>query len=330
MQFSIIVPVYNGHKYIKYCLESVAKQDFGDYELIVVDDGSTDGSVSIANDFAATHPNVQVMQGANQGPFFARRRGLSLSRGTYAVFLDADDALAPHSLMRISEEIDATKADIISFRSSRSPDFSAADDAALQSGLYINKNFNDVKRIVLSANYNNLWGKAVRISCIDLGVAYESSTKFMFAEDLLQLLPVVDRASSLDQIDDVLYYYRQNDSSSTGTYKHWYLSNTDAVASKLLEYGARWEMPSVATAGAATLYVNVLRLLIRYGSRNQIKDELPLVAESLRMIPNIKSAVRNWRPDLRMLLEGAIEGDIRRVTFAVRFTDLARRFVGRQ
>ena len=327
MRFSIVVPVFNGEHYLHDCLESVASQTSCNYELIIVDDGSTDNSSSIADAYVAEHDKAYVLHGPNQGLLLARRKGLSHCRGEYVIFLDSDDAIAPNALHRISETIDATGADIVSFRFSRNASMSTPDDSAsLKSGFYSGESYAQVKQVVLHANFNNLCGKALRLSHVDIDAPYEAFSRLMLAEDLLQLLPIVDASSSLSRIDDVLYYYRPNDASSTRVYRRSYLTDSEAVAHRLLEYGDKWGSPSAALDGVLTLYVNVLRLLVRYGTREDIDEELPLISESLQgLSPDVFDGASRQRPDLRILLEGAISNNRRKVVLAVHATDAARR-----
>lgn len=332
MKFSIIVPVFNGERYLEECFDSIAAQTFNDYELVVVDDGSTDRSGAIADTFAAKNENTRVVHGPNQGLLLARRRGLSESRGDYVVFLDADDMLVPNALLRISEAIGTASVDIVAFRLSRQKDCPGQDDpSVLGAGLYSGECYDLVRDAVLHAHFNNLCGKALRRSCIDVDEPYRQFAGLMLGEDLLQLLPIIERSSSLVRIDDPLYYYRPNDSSSTGTYKHAYLTDSEAVARRLLEYGVRWHMEDAAVDGALTLYVNVLRLLVRYGGDTAIRSELPLVAESIRGLPaDMRNGVKRQRPDLRELINGALSCNRKRAVLAVRATDLARRLAGRR
>ena len=159
MRFSIVVPVYNGEKYLPSCLETVAGQTCGDYELVIVDDGSTDGSGAIADRYAAGRGEVQVLHGENQGLLLARRRGLSHCRGEYVVFLDADDALRDDALEIISRCIDETGADIVSFRFSRCEDFSTKDDLAfLPEGYYGGEGYGLFEKAVCAGLSNSLWG----------------------------------------------------------------------------------------------------------------------------------------------------------------------------
>ena len=96
MQVSVIVPLYNKGGQIRRCLESIARQNFGDFEVIVVDDGSTDGSGDIAKSIA--DPRFRVIAQPNAGPGAARNRGVSEAGGRFLAFLDADDEWLPDYL----------------------------------------------------------------------------------------------------------------------------------------------------------------------------------------------------------------------------------------
>ncbi|MBO4871670.1 MAG: glycosyltransferase [Muribaculaceae bacterium] len=113
-EISIIVPVYNVAKYVTLCLESIAAQTFTDYECIVVDDGSTDGSGEACDRFAANHDKFQVIHQANQGLSEARNSGLALAQGKYIGFVDSDDYIHPDMYAILHEQIIATKSDLVS------------------------------------------------------------------------------------------------------------------------------------------------------------------------------------------------------------------------
>ena len=98
MKFSIVVPVYNVEQYLGQCLESLLAQDYGDYEVICVNDGSTDGSREILTKWESRMPKMRVIDRENGGLSAARNTGLEAATGDYVLFVDSDDWVAPHML----------------------------------------------------------------------------------------------------------------------------------------------------------------------------------------------------------------------------------------
>ncbi len=96
---SVIVPVYNGERFLRAALDSALAQTCQDFEIIVIDDGSKDSSGAIADEYAARHPGkFIVIHQANGGLVVARNAGLAVARGRYMALLDADDEWLPHHL----------------------------------------------------------------------------------------------------------------------------------------------------------------------------------------------------------------------------------------
>lgn len=106
MNLSIIVPIYNVERYVRACLESIFRQglDEDDFEVIAVNDGSTDGSVGIVEDMLSDHPNITLVHQQNQGLSAARNTGIGKASGTYLLFLDSDDLLVDGTLPRLLAE----------------------------------------------------------------------------------------------------------------------------------------------------------------------------------------------------------------------------------
>lgn len=96
--FSIIVPVYNTEQNIHQCIDSVLHQEFKDFELLLVNDGSKDKSLTICKEYAKKHSCIQVIDQENGGPSKARNTGLEHAQGKYILFLDSDDWLEPETL----------------------------------------------------------------------------------------------------------------------------------------------------------------------------------------------------------------------------------------
>ncbi len=95
---SVIMPVFNGERFLDKAISSVAQQDFGDWELIVVNDGSEDDSLKIAESWSGRDRRIRVISGQNQGVAEARNKGITQARGKYIAFLDADDMWKAHKL----------------------------------------------------------------------------------------------------------------------------------------------------------------------------------------------------------------------------------------
>ncbi len=90
-EITVIVPVYNVARYLPECVESILRQTFQDYELLLVDDGSDDGSSELCDRYAQGHPNIRVLRQPHSGVSAARNRGIAESRSGYIVFVDSDD-----------------------------------------------------------------------------------------------------------------------------------------------------------------------------------------------------------------------------------------------
>ena len=104
---SVIVPAYQAKAFLARALDSVVAQSDPDWELIVVDDGSRDGTLTVARHYAAIDPaRIRVFTQCNAGPAAARNRGMAAARGHYVLCLDADDALLPEAIAHLREDLD--------------------------------------------------------------------------------------------------------------------------------------------------------------------------------------------------------------------------------
>lgn len=100
-RISIIIPVYNAEKFLPECLDSVLRQDYPSFELLLIDDGSTDGSGEIADRYAEKDSRIVVVHQPNTGVSAARNRGVAEARGEYIAFVDADDRVTPSYLSHL-------------------------------------------------------------------------------------------------------------------------------------------------------------------------------------------------------------------------------------
>ena len=109
---SIIIPVYNGEKYIKRCLDSICSQTFQDLETIIVNDGSTDNSLELINNYTDKIPNLVIINKENAGSWKARIDGIKASNSEYITFMDVDDEIEPNFVEELYNTITANNADI--------------------------------------------------------------------------------------------------------------------------------------------------------------------------------------------------------------------------
>jgi len=112
MKLSIIIPIYNAENYLDRCLASIQKQSFSDYEILLIDDGSSDQSLSMCESWGSGDRRIKVLHQTNQGVSSARNKGLRMAQGEFVMFIDADDELAEGYLERIFQKVEKNAADL--------------------------------------------------------------------------------------------------------------------------------------------------------------------------------------------------------------------------
>lgn len=112
---TVVIPVYNVEKYLKRCVESVLVQGWHNYDILLVDDGSTDSSPQICDDYAKVYDFISVIHKKNGGLSEARNTGISHAKGDYVYFPDSDDWLEPQTFKELAEVLESQEFDIVSF-----------------------------------------------------------------------------------------------------------------------------------------------------------------------------------------------------------------------
>ena len=113
---SVVIPVYNVEKYITDCLESIVSQTFSEWEVVMVNDGSSDRSLEICKRFCERDGRFRVLEQENRGVSAARNTGIDACRGEYIFFMDADDTILPNTFEALNTVLYETKADMVSFQ----------------------------------------------------------------------------------------------------------------------------------------------------------------------------------------------------------------------
>lgn len=216
MRFSILIPVFNTEKYLDLCLQSVLKQNYSDFEIILTDDGSTDGSRKICEKYASSDSRIKFFSRENKGLLATRREQLKICSGDYVLFLDSDDYWEDGILSVLSETIDKKTPDLICFGYN-----SVDDDSNLMEGnlvIYDNeKEFSTaennissfIKKFFEDYSFCYLWSKCVKREIIDIDNSYEEFSD-VFGEDLLQATEIVCNSKSVIYLNQALYNYRQS------------------------------------------------------------------------------------------------------------------------
>lgn len=209
---SIIVPVYNAQRYLDECLTSLTNQTFQLIEIICVDDGSTDRSLSILQSYADKDNRVRVFSKENGGAASARNFGLDHVRGDYVLFVDSDDFIALHTCKTLFDIARRDGADIVVFGGKTFPSVLWKDEAFAHS--YATFSGDDVIRALFDETgsrpfmCNKLYSQAMLESC---GARFNE--EFVLGEDHAFQFTVFPHAETVSYIGDQLYFYRGHDES---------------------------------------------------------------------------------------------------------------------
>ena len=210
MRFSVIVPVYNVEDYLETCVASVIAQTCQDYELILVDDGSTDQSGAMCDRLARQY-HCRVIHQANGGLGAARNTGIEAARGDYLVFLDSDDFLSPDTLQGLSEEMDRVPADIYTFGFVTSD--GAKDLAPFVDDLPYHQPLTLREHPELLLALPNAWTRVVRRSLfLSSGIRFPSRVWY---EDIRTTPKLSALAGSIVVLPNTWYHYVQREGSIT-------------------------------------------------------------------------------------------------------------------
>lgn len=215
IKVSVIVPVYNCEMFLERAIESVISQkDFHKNELILVDDGSTDGSSQICDRYACIHTNIKVIHQENAGVSVARNNGINAAEGEWIFFLDSDDYLHEDAFVKMFSQGDA---DIICARHSSNLPVQSDFLGYFESGVYKIDNIKDkLIQILSSSNYFffTCWAKLFRRSIvIENNVLFPVELKY--AEDMVFVYTYLRCCKSVSFVPDIVYYYYVNENNAT-------------------------------------------------------------------------------------------------------------------
>lgn len=215
-KISIIVPVYNAEKYIRRCVDSILKQTFTDFELLLVDDGSIDKSGEICDQYAISDDRINVVHKENCGVSSARNIGLSHARGEWVSFIDSDDWIENDYL-----EIQTNSPGVDFVISKGLTKYGTKTERFEQVGLVVNRDFNIILNGMLRPNrfFSPPWGRLFKTSIIKANNI--TFLPISYAEDECFNLEYLKYCKSSFIVEDYGYHYELNESSLTHSVKPW-------------------------------------------------------------------------------------------------------------
>lgn len=276
--FSIIVPVYNVEKYIRECIESILNQTKTEFELILIDDGSTDNCPKICDEYAKMDYRITVIHNKNEGVSFARANGVSISTGKYLIFCDGDDCICDTMLEKISDIISNYEVDVVSYKITDLPN----NFATMKKGKFYSRNL--IEKEIFPFLLESAEGKYYPTSLCSAAFKRElyiknqvEGFKIVVGEDLACRKAIMFNCSSLYAMNDVLYFYRPNNSSVTRSKKAFPWDGPELIGKHieskidLNNYGMEEQLYRVITH---QLFLVVKSQFNRKDKYSIIKDEI--------------------------------------------------------
>ena len=228
---SVIVPVYNADHFVGQCIESILGQTHEHVEVILIDDGSTDASLEICEQWASRDSRVQVVHKRNEGAGIARNVGLGLAQGEYVCFVDADDYLDANAVKRSLDLASECSADIVIFG------FSFVDERGILLGDHVPSPpklvykgpevMRDVLPNLIAPDYvahedwhirMTLWGKLYRHDVLKRAAWHMYSERDVLSEDVCSLLELFPSIGTVVFVAEPLYSYREHAASLSRNY----------------------------------------------------------------------------------------------------------------
>lgn len=211
---SVIIPVYNSKTFLKECINSVLNQTYKEFELLLIDDGSNDGSEIICDKYAKKDNRIKVYHKKNEGIARTRNFGLSKAKGDFIAFIDSDDYVLPDYLKKLLYAIEITNSDIAFCYSKRFRNLNKIDKINWGETIIINKTKKDIiKGLFSTTEHMAVWCKLYKRKLLN-NILFPLINN---AEDVDFNSRVYIKAEKFVLIPEFLYYWRENPLSLTNS-----------------------------------------------------------------------------------------------------------------
>lgn len=238
VKVSIIVPAYNAEKYIERCIKSLIGQTYKNIEIILINDGSKDDSLSILRNFESRDKRIILINQENSGPSKARNRGINESNGDYIAFIDADDYVELNYIEEMIKQSNCFKSDMIICNYKevrREGEIPSNIFTFINNGQVYDCDTNCMGE-VLCGRGGLVWGKLLKSSIIkENRIRFDENISM--CEDLLFTLDFIKNTKVVSKVDDYLYIHNKyNDESITAKYNKELFSEQVKVQRKLEQF----------------------------------------------------------------------------------------------
>ena len=290
ISISVVVTVYNVENYIARCIDSILNQSFKDFELIIVDDGTPDGSMKVAEKYASSDSRIHiVICDGNHGLMCARRLGYMQAKGKYVVFVDSDDTIPSSALYSLYEAIESSNADIVSGYAEKI----YPDGRIIKMPNKVIKESDKIciyKSLMKGDYLHNMWGKIYKRELLQ-DYPYVYFDKVTNAEDISLFYQLIEHVERVLCIDVCVYNYMINsESSSQVRFSRWrlecFVKAYDLVIKILSKY------PELEKFSIAYAQRNLSRLCAKGYNDDGMIDNL-LKEYNLSNLFSLSSIVKN-------------------------------------
>lgn len=225
VKISVVLPIYNREQYLENTLNAIINQTFEDFEVICINDGSTDNSLDIVNEFSKDDSRIKVFTQDNLGAGCARNNGLKRAEGQYVFFMDSDDFIVPSFLERILDNIAVNDPDMVMFKigtikknkkiksTTLFPIDEYFDDVDFSDYTF---NYEPIKKEVLNSSFAP-WGKVFKKEFLDKHADFVFDENLAY-EDVLFHIKTMLCASKISFVPEYLYFYRIDTDNSLTSY----------------------------------------------------------------------------------------------------------------
>lgn len=220
-KISIVIPVFNNEKNIEQCVNSILSQQYNNFEIVIVNDGSYDGTRNLLEKHYSNNEKVKIINTENQGVSLARNQGIDEATGNYLLFVDADDVLVENALSSLNERFVASNADLILFGFSVIGDKNRKNDTVVLQSLEKGSINNDrIIKSLLSTKDNLLgyvWRAAYSLKLIKTNkINFQKDLKI--SEDYLFVIQAIIKSKRILPFSQELYEYHLGESSMSNKY----------------------------------------------------------------------------------------------------------------